>query len=100
PAPGFTPPGYRTWFQHVPGAAVSQRIVCRGERVVGFNCLGSRWDHTVFLRWIQERRPLDFVLARMEEARFDEELTGFAGGRTFRVLPTATLLEDGCSRAS
>lgn len=100
PTPGFAPPGYRTWFQHVPGAAVSQRIVCRGDRVVGFNCLGSRWDHTVFLRWIHERRPLDYVLARMEAARFDEELTGFAGGRSFRVLPTATLTEDGCSRAS
>ncbi len=82
----WQPEGYRTWFQHVPGTAITQRIVCKGDRVVGFNCLGTRWDHTVFLRWIHERRPLAWVLAHMEEARFDEEFTP-----PFRVLPTATL---------
>jgi NADPH-dependent 2,4-dienoyl-CoA reductase/sulfur reductase-like enzyme len=89
-----TPPGYRTWYQHVPGTAVTQRIVCKGasghggrdDRVVGFNCLGSRWDHAVFLRWIAERRPLAWVLEHLAEARFDEEFSP-----PFRVLPTATL---------
>ncbi len=88
PAPGWTPPGYRTWYQHVPGTALTQRIVCKDERVVGFNCLGSRWDHTVFLRWIHERRPLGYVLDHMREAAFDEELSP-----PFRVLPTATVTE-------
>lgn len=82
------PAGYRDWYQQVPGRPVTQRIVLRGDRVVGFNCLGSRWDTTVFLRWIEERRGLDWVLAHMERARFDEE-----GMPPFRVLPGATLTE-------
>lgn len=94
---GWVPPGDRphdlaTWFQRVPGQPVTQRIVCKGDRVVGFNCVGSRWDHAVFLRWIQERRPLPWVLARMDEARFDEELTA-----PFRVHPGATLTPTGAA---
>jgi NADPH-dependent 2,4-dienoyl-CoA reductase/sulfur reductase-like enzyme len=83
PAPSLV--GYSDWYQQVPGTAVTQRVVCKGDRVVGFNALGSRWSHEVFLRWIHERRSLDFVLAHMNEARFDEELTA-----PFQVLPTAT----------
>lgn len=88
---GWIPPGDRphdcaTWYQQVPGQAVTQRILVRGDRVVGFNLLGSRWDHAVLLRWIQERRPLAWVLDHMDEARFDEEFTP-----RFRVLPGATL---------
>lgn len=76
---GWIPPspatGYRTWFQALPGRAASQRIVCKGERVVGFNLLGSRWNHEVMLRWIQEKRTLPEVLARLPEAAFDEEFS-------------------------
>ena len=71
----------RSWFQRVPGQFVSQRVVVKGDRVVGFNMLGSRWDHEVFLQWIHDRRSLDFVLAHMAEAQFDEEFTP-----KFRVL--------------
>ncbi len=80
--------GWQTWYQQVPGQAITQRIVCKGGRVVGFNGLGSRWNHEVLINWIQERRPLEWVLARMNEARFDEEFTP-----PFRVLPTATLVD-------
>lgn len=82
--------GYSTWYQQTPGACVTQRIVCKGpeRRVVGFNALGTRWNHEVFLRWIHERRPLDYVLKHMEEARFDEEFMP-----AFRALPTATVTE-------
>jgi NADPH-dependent 2,4-dienoyl-CoA reductase/sulfur reductase-like enzyme len=68
-------PDVRTWFQRVPGRPESQRIVCRGERVVGFNMLGGRWNHEVLLQWIHERRELEWVLARLGQAQFDEELT-------------------------
>ena len=68
-------PGVRSWFQRVPGRLESQRIVVEGERVVGFNMLGSRWNHERFLDWIRERRPLDWVLAHLGEAQFDEELS-------------------------
>jgi hypothetical protein len=65
---------------------VSQRIVCKGERVVGFNFLGSRWDHEPLLQWIEERRSLGYVLEHLGEAQFDEELSP-----RFRVLETAQL---------
>ena len=68
-------PGYRTWYQRVPGRFESQRIVVKGDRVVGFNMLGSRWNHEPFLEWIHERRSLEWVLARLAEAQFDEELS-------------------------
>jgi hypothetical protein len=41
--------------------------------VVGFNFLGRRWDHSVLLRWIEERRSLPWVLAHLREASFDTE---------------------------
>ena len=72
--------GYRSWFQRVPGRFESQRIVVKGERVVGFNMLGSRWNHEPFLEWIEERRPLEWVLAHLGEAQFDEEFS-----KRFRV---------------
>ena len=68
-------PDVRSWFQRVPGQPASQRIVCRGDRVVGFNLLGSRWNHEPLARWIEERRSLDWVLAHLGEAQFDEEFT-------------------------
>jgi NAD(P)H-nitrite reductase large subunit len=76
----------RCWFQRVPGQFVSQRVVLKGDRVVGFNMLGSRWDHEPLLQWIHERRDLDFVLAHLPEAQFDEEFMP-----RFRVLETASL---------
>jgi len=63
----------RSWFQRAPGRPESQRIVVKGDRVVGFNMLGSRWNHELFLEWIRERRSLDWVLARLHHAQFDEE---------------------------
>jgi hypothetical protein len=75
-----------TWFQRVPGAFASERIVCRGDRVVGFNMLGGRWNHEPLLEWIDERRPLDWVLAHLHEAQFDEEFE-----RRFRVNAAAQL---------
>jgi len=79
-------PGVRSWFQRVPGRFESQRIVLKDDRVVGFNMLGSRWNHEPLLEWIHERRSLDYVLKRLHEAQFDEEFS-----RRFEVLPGATL---------
>jgi hypothetical protein len=74
-------PDVRSWFQRVPRQPVSQRIVCKGDRVVGFNFIGSRWDHEPLARWIEERRSLDWVLAHLGEAQFDEEFSS-----RFRIL--------------
>ncbi len=75
---------HRSWFQRVPGRPVCQRIALDGERVIGFNLLGSRWDHERLLGWVEERRDLSWVLAHLHEAQFDEELS-----EPFRVLPDA-----------
>ena len=68
-------PEIRSWFQRIPGQFVSQRIIVKGERVVGFNMLGSRWDHQLLLQWIHERRSLAHVLDHLSQAQFDEEFT-------------------------
>ena len=67
------PVGARSFFHRVPGRDVCMRITERDNAVVGFNMLGSRWNHTVFERWIRERRGLDYVVARLDEAQFDVE---------------------------
>jgi len=78
-------PEIHTWFQRVPGTLNTQKIVAKGDRVVGFNFLGSRWNHEPLLEWIHERRSLDWVLKHLHEAQFDEEFTP-----RFRVLSSAT----------
>lgn len=75
----------RCWFQRVPGQLVSQRVVVKGDRVVGFNFLGSRWNHEPLLEWIHERRRLDYVLEHLHEAQFDEEFMP-----RFKVLASAS----------
>jgi NADPH-dependent 2,4-dienoyl-CoA reductase/sulfur reductase-like enzyme len=83
-APTYAPADVRTWFQKSPGRLESQRIVTKGDRVVGFTMLGSRWDHEMLLEWITERRPLEWVLTHLDRAQFDEEFSP-----RFRVRPVA-----------
>lgn len=85
-APLTPDPELRTWFQRVPGRFESQRVIVKGERVVGFNFVGGRWNHEPLLQWIHERRPLPWVLARLGEAQFDEEFTA-----RFRLHASARL---------
>lgn len=49
------------------------RIVIQDDRVVGFNLLGRRWDHSILARWLEQRRSLDWVLGHLHEAAFDTE---------------------------
>ena len=79
-------PEVRTWFQRVPGTVNTQKIVIKGDRVVGFNFLGTRWNHEPLLEWIHERRNLDWVLKHLHEAQFDEEFMP-----RFRVLASAAV---------
>jgi NADPH-dependent 2,4-dienoyl-CoA reductase/sulfur reductase-like enzyme len=79
-------PEIRTWFQRIPGTVNTQKIVTKGDRVVGFNFLGTRWNHEPLLGWIHERRSLEWVLKHLHEAQFDEEFMP-----RFRVLPSATV---------
>jgi hypothetical protein len=67
--------GEESWFHEEKGRVRSTtRIVHAGGRVVGFNFLGRRWDHTVCATWIEERRSLDYVLGHLREASFDTEM--------------------------
>jgi NADPH-dependent 2,4-dienoyl-CoA reductase/sulfur reductase-like enzyme len=67
--------GAQSWFFEEKGRVRSTtRIVVQENRVVGFNMLGRRWDHTVLIRWIEERRALSWVLRHLREAAFDTEL--------------------------
>lgn len=69
------PPGARSFFFRIPGADASVRVVEHDGAVVGFNMLGSRWNHNLFEQWIRERRPMDYALERLAEAQFDPEFS-------------------------
>ena len=68
------PDGSKTLFRRMPDEEITQRIIVDDQdQVIGFNMLGSRWDHTILQRWIRERRPLDWVRDRLSNAQFDVE---------------------------
>lgn len=67
------PDSARSFFHRWPDREATARIVEENGAVTGFNMLGSRWDHAVLERWIEERRSLDEVVARLHEAQFDVE---------------------------
>jgi NADPH-dependent 2,4-dienoyl-CoA reductase/sulfur reductase-like enzyme len=73
--PGEPVPGAREWwFEERDRVHSTLRIALDdGDRVVGMNALGRRWDHEVWIRWIEERRPLSWVVSRLGEASFDTE---------------------------
>jgi NADPH-dependent 2,4-dienoyl-CoA reductase/sulfur reductase-like enzyme len=68
------PEGTPTIYRTRPGRQLSQRIFHDGERVLGFNMLGSRWNHELLVRWIEERWHPEQVLKHLERAQFDVEL--------------------------
>lgn len=67
------PDGAASYFHRWPGRDISIRILHHQDAVIGFNMLGSRWNHTWFERWIHERRPLGYVLENLHRAQFDVE---------------------------
>ena len=86
-------PDEQNWFFYEKDKVTStSRIVLQGDKVVGFNMLGRRWDHSVFNRWIAERRGLEYVLAHLQDAAFDSEFvppltipSGYQGFSNFTV---------------
>ena len=68
--------GQSEWFHQERGQVRSTtRVVSQEGRVIGFNMLGRRWDHRALVRWIEERRDLDYVLDHLHEAGYDAEFT-------------------------
>jgi NADPH-dependent 2,4-dienoyl-CoA reductase/sulfur reductase-like enzyme len=67
-------PGTPSIYRKMPGEPISQRIVYDEDgEVIGFNMLGSRWDHETLETWIEQHRDVDWVLDHLEEAQFDVE---------------------------
>lgn len=65
------------WWEDTDGKR-GLRIVHASDssrRVLGFNCMGMRMRHEVCARWIEDARPVDEVLAHLDEAGFDPEFT-------------------------
>ncbi len=60
-------------YRYMPGKDVSQRIVYVDDRVIGFNMLGSRWNHEILERWVEERRTVEFVREHLHRAQYDVE---------------------------
>ena len=72
----FNLDGEQNWFHRESNGHFTQRVTYlphENDRIVGFNGLGRRWDHRVLVRWIEEKRPLAWVLEKLHEALFDEE---------------------------
>ncbi|MFP4599297.1 MAG: NAD(P)/FAD-dependent oxidoreductase [Persicimonas sp.] len=68
------PDGSTTLFRKMPDETISQRIVANDhDEVIGFNMLGSRFDHTVLEDWIKQKRDLEWVRRHLDKAQFDVE---------------------------
>ena len=66
--------GEENWFFEEQGRVHSTtRVVTQDGVVVGFNMLGRRWDHSVLIQWIEERRTLEWVRRHLHDAAFDTE---------------------------
>ncbi len=80
--------GERDWYQREDGAKISQRITyLKDGTVIGFNMLGSRWDHRILVRWVDEKRKISWVLDQLHKAVYDEEFF-----RKFKVLAPAPVV--------
>jgi hypothetical protein len=66
--------GEKNWYRRESGTNHSERITYLPDgSVIGFNMLGRRWDHRLLVRWVDEKRTLDWVLENLHKASFDEE---------------------------
>lgn len=67
-------PGERSWRHEERGPLRSStRIVGANGRLIGFNALGRRWDHSVLARWIEEGRSPEWAWSNLNRASFDTE---------------------------
>ncbi len=69
--------GEATHYWEHPAGRQCVRINYRtdDQRVVGVHALGLRLRHAVIDRWLQERRPLDYVLNHIRQADFNPEFS-------------------------
>lgn len=66
--------GEKNWYQAESGTDYTERITYLPDNsVIGFNLIGRRWDHRVMIKWIEEKRYINYVLEHLHEALYDEE---------------------------
>lgn len=65
--------GEESLYWERPDGLAGLRIVHAGGAVIGVNVMGLRYRHKVCEGWIEEKRPLDYVLDRLGDANFDPE---------------------------
>ena len=98
------PEGTPSLYRKMPGKPISQRIFHNGEHVIGFNMLGSRWNHELLVRWIEEKQSLDFVRKNLHRAQYDVEFgraqSGGRAGVLERLAPCHGPLFDDDSRTA
>jgi len=72
--------------------AMTIRIVHDGDVFLGLTAVGSRWDHELLQRWVQQRRSASFVEQNLASASFDVEFGRPAWRRLKRreFSPSAT----------
>lgn len=46
-----------------------------GQTIVGFNALGMRLDHKICDMWLQEKKPVDEVMANLHKLNFNAEFS-------------------------
>ncbi|TNE52199.1 MAG: NAD(P)/FAD-dependent oxidoreductase [Deltaproteobacteria bacterium] len=68
------PEGTPTLYRKMPGQPISQRVTFNDrQEVLGFNMLGSRWNHELLEDWVNEGRTLDYVKQNLHQAQYDVE---------------------------
>ena len=75
-APAGPVAGLESFYWEHPSGRAALRIYFRAEApnaVVGFNAMGLRLRHDVCEQWIQQRAPLQNVMAHLGAANFDPE---------------------------
>ncbi|WP_462137106.1 NAD(P)/FAD-dependent oxidoreductase [Candidatus Mycalebacterium sp.] len=65
--------GEKNLYWEKPDGLAALRIVHTDDAVIGVNVMGLRYRHKVCEGWIEEKRPLDYVLDNLSEANFDPE---------------------------
>jgi len=63
----------KTTYLKMPNQNISIRLVHNEDKILGFNMLGSRWDHEILQKWIQEEHSPQFVMQNLQKAQYDVE---------------------------
>jgi len=82
-------PGHASLYAKHPDKPASVRIAYHTghDAVVGFNMVGSRWDHQVLANWVGERRSPAYCWQHLQQAQFDVEF----GRVAFETMTAPTL---------